>query len=987
MKHVPTPPRFNRILILALLVLGAALPATAQLTPNNRMCDPAYEDCRAALIQLIDNENIGIDVGFWFMEDRRFSEALIRAKNRGVSVRVVFDLEAITTYGYPNAARPVQDLKDAGVPMRQKTGTGGIFHFKTMIFEGQNVVEFSGANFSPEAFVYQGTTPYANYVDEVIMFSEEPGIVGSFKTRFDDVWTDVTTGKQAFSDYANITGPLVRRHATWPIDPELQFSPWTSFASRIISRYRAETIAAGTSTGRTPGIDAIMYRITDQRHTNEMIAAGERGVEVRLISEQEQYRSAGKYWHSWNIDRMYMAGVQQKQAGKPGITIKHRKHGGQSHEKLVLLRSQQMAVLGSSNWTSASDQSQHEHNRFTTQPWVYDWSRAHFDRKWFNTAPNGVLESENFVPLPPDTPVVKSPANAGQNQPLTVNLQWDGGLWAHAFDLYFGTDPMNLPLVANVPTTDPAKITVYQVTGLVEGTTYYWKVVGRTMAEMTKSGPVWSFRTQGEAPSAGGGDAVLHAWRAPSAVGWSVVNDATAAGGKRLSNPNVGSGAGAPKLTTPLASPSLYFEMGFVAEAGIPYRLWIRGKATANAYDNDSVYVQFNNSVNAAGTPMWRIDTTSAATVTIEDCARCLANWGWNDTAVGGLGPVVYFAQSGAQKLRVQVREDGLSIDQIILSSGTFLTTAPGPTQNDGNIYTEQNVAPLDGNLPPTVSITSPAEGTGFTAPSPITITADAADPDGTVTNVEFFVNGMLVGADNTAPYSVVYDGASPGQKHLTARVTDNRGEPRTSTPVTITLAAGSTGPGEEVVLYASTAPVVSGWTVTADAAAAGGFRLQNPNLKAAKVGAPLASPTQYFEMTFEALAGRPYRLWVRGRALSNQYEDDSIYVQFDNTVAADGVTPATRIGTTAGHTITLEDCSGCGLAAYGWQDNASTSQTTPGVLGPPIYFATSGLQTIRVQIREDGIALDQIVLSSVHYLSTAPGLTKNDTTILPATP
>jgi hypothetical protein len=221
----------------------------------------------------------------------------------------------------------------------------------------------------------------------------------------------------------------------------------------------------------------------------------------------------------------------------------------------------------------------------------------------------------------------------------------------------------------------------------------------------------------------------------------------------------------------------------------------------------------------------------------------------------------------------------------------------------------------------------------------------------------------------------------------VTARVTDNRGEPATSAPVSMTLTAGSTGPGEEIVLYASMAPVVSGWTVTADAAAAGGFRLQNPNLRAAKVGVPLASPTQYFEMTFNALAGRPYRLWVRGRALSNQYEDDSIYVQFDNTVAADGVTAATRIGTTTGHTITLEDCSGCGLAGYGWQDNASTSQTTPGVLGVPIYFATSGMQTIRVQIREDGIALDQIVLSSVHYLSTSPGLTKNDTTILPATP
>ena len=49
-----------------------------------------------------------------------------------------------------------------------------------------------------------------------------------------------------------------------------------------------------------------------------------------------------------------------------------------------------------------------------------------------------------------------------------------------------------------------------------------------------------------------------------------------------------------------------------------------------------------------------------------------------------------------------------------------------------------------------------------------------------------------------------------------------------------------------------------------------------------------------------------------------------------------------------------------------------------------PVYFATTGPQTIRIQVREDGLALDQIVLSSDRYLTTSPGAFKNDTTILP---
>ena len=85
------------------------------------------------------------------------------------------------------------------------------------------------------------------------------------------------------------------------------------------------------------------------------------------------------------------------------------------------------------------------------------------------------------------------------------------------------------------------------------------------------------------------------------------------------------------------------------------------------------------------------------------------------------------------------------------------------------------------------------------------------------------------------------------------------------------------------------------------------------------------------------------------------------------------------RIGTNAAATINLEDCSGCGLAGWGWQDNGYGS----GVLGPLIYFAASGPQTLRIQVREDGFGLDQIVLSPDRYLTTAPGALKNDTTVL----
>jgi len=53
-------------------------------------------------------------------------------------------------------------------------------------------------------------------------------------------------------------------------------------------------------------------------------------------------------------------------------------------------------------------------------------------------------------------------------------------------------------------------------------------------------------------------------------------------------------------------------------------------------------------------------------------------------------------------------------------------------------------------------------------------------------------------------------------------------------------------------------------------------------------------------------------------------------------------------------------------------------------VLGPTLRFATGGAQTIRIQAREDGVSIDQVVLSRSTYLTRAPGALKNDTTILP---
>jgi hypothetical protein len=169
---------------------------------------------------------------------------------------------------------------------------------------------------------------------------------------------------------------------------------------------------------------------------------------------------------------------------------------------------------------------------------------------------------------------------------------------------------------------------------------------------------------------------------------------------------------------------------------------------------------------------------------------------------------------------------------------------------------------------------------------------------------------------------------------------------------------------------------VVGDWQKVSDATAAGGVGLMSPDRGAAKLLTALAAPVSYFDVTFNADAGRPYHLWLRMKAQNDVYTNDSVYVQFSGTVSSAG-TPTFRIGTSVAAVVALEDTSAAGVQGWGWNDNGWAS------VGPNLYFAQNGSQRIRVQVREDGVSIDQIVLSASRYLSTSPGALKNDTTIL----
>ena len=91
-------------------------------------------------------------------------------------------------------------------------------------------------------------------------------------------------------------------------------------------------------------------------------------------------------------------------------------------------------------------------------------------------------------------------------------------------------------------------------------------------------------------------------------------------------------------------------------------------------------------------------------------------------------------------------------------------------------------------NQLPTVSITAPSGGATVTVNTATTITASAADGDGTVSKVEFLDGTTLLGTDTSSPYSWTWTPNTTGTHSLTARATDNQAGSRTSTVVSVSV-------------------------------------------------------------------------------------------------------------------------------------------------------------------------------------------------------
>ncbi len=175
------------------------------------------------------------------------------------------------------------------------------------------------------------------------------------------------------------------------------------------------------------------------------------------------------------------------------------------------------------------------------------------------------------------------------------------------------------------------------------------------------------------------------------------------------------------------------------------------------------------------------------------------------DTVSGGSPSdgLVTMTLTGAQNRTTNLTGAGNAYSFGALPAGTYTVTPSKPgyrfepesrtfTSITANQVADFNVLP---NAAPVVNITSPAQSATFTAPASITVTADASDADGSVTQVQFYANTttgatVIIGTDTTAPYSATWTNVGGGNYVIGAIARDDLGAGGHAEAIAITVSS-----------------------------------------------------------------------------------------------------------------------------------------------------------------------------------------------------
>ncbi len=298
-----------------------------------------------ALVNAIDTATSTIDLAVYEMNSRAVTDALLRAQERGVAIRIVTDDE----FGLEHPNSTIEELEFEGIPVRSDMPRRGFMHNKFFIIDGLYVWTGS-TNITGNGF-------YNNNNNAILIRSRQ--LVENYQAEFNEMWA----GQFGTTSPNNIPNPVLTVNGT-VIETffEAEGGPgWEAYQSEPLARL-AELADEARS------VRFMAFVLTRDQIMSVLVDRAQAGLlDVRGIVETSQRRY---------VASLYCGGLDVRQDGNPNIL----------HHKVFIFDDATVA-LGSFNFSASAANDNDEnmliiHNRDVAQAFLEE-----FERRWTEASP------------------------------------------------------------------------------------------------------------------------------------------------------------------------------------------------------------------------------------------------------------------------------------------------------------------------------------------------------------------------------------------------------------------------------------------------------------------------------------------------------------------------------------------------------------------------------------------------------------------------
>ncbi len=260
-----------------------------------------------ALLEAVNSAQKSLDIAIYNFSEPSLANAVIRAKNRGVQVRLVMESD--------NLSKPVpKRLLSAGIPIIGD-GQDSLMHDKFMVIDGKTLLVGS-ANFT-----INGLNTDNNYLLQI----NDPDLAEAYSEEFESMFLNRNFGA------TDLQSSPRTDFKPGGIPVEVYFSPEDGISNRLLDLL----IPAEKS------IHFLAYTFTLDDLGQELIEKHQAGVDVNGVFEGDILPGST----GTEFDLFRRAGMNIRLDGNPGLM----------HEKLLVIDGETVA-LGSYNFTRAADE-------------------------------------------------------------------------------------------------------------------------------------------------------------------------------------------------------------------------------------------------------------------------------------------------------------------------------------------------------------------------------------------------------------------------------------------------------------------------------------------------------------------------------------------------------------------------------------------------------------------------------------------------------